>query len=136
MRLVGEWVYDARYDPPAPVIDATLMEPRRTNVSALVDSGADLTVVTEDKAKESSLTERPPITVAFIRGPDYVGLAPIYRSKIRLRDTELLIALAVAPISEEAILGRDLLNRLIVSLNGPRRVISVFVSEESGQSKG
>ena len=100
---------------------------KETKLSAFIDSGADLTVVNMSKFEESSLKEKPPISVMFIKSPDYVGLAPIYPSKIRVKNIELNVLVAIAPILEEAIIGRDLMNQIIIMLDGPQKVASIYI---------
>ncbi|MEM3437415.1 MAG: retroviral-like aspartic protease family protein [Nitrososphaerales archaeon] len=125
MKQLGRWMYSEKYDPPAPIVDVTINSPKRIKISALIDSGADITVISKEKADESSLISKPPVSVVFIKSPDYVGLAPIFLLEIEIGDEKFSIATAVAMIKEEGILGRDLLNKLVVELNGPEKVASI-----------
>lgn len=125
MKHLGRWPYNAQYEPPAPTIDATINGPKRIRISALIDSGADLTVISKEKADQSGVTRKPPVSVIVIKSPDYTGLAPIFLSEIEVGGEKLPIPTAVALIPEEGIFGRDLLSKLIIELNGPEEIASV-----------
>ncbi len=120
--------YNAVYDPPAPVIEITLRKsvPARTEVtlSALVDSGADATMIpitalqriearyVETRQMRGVVGSLYPVDLFLIA----IQIGPYTFPKIH--------AIAAAP-DGEAIIGRDLLNQLVITLNGLASVTEV-----------
>lgn len=113
--------YSTKYDPPAPVIEITLVTP--TNrlqigpLTALVDSGADGTIVPINylhKINASAIAER------FVRGPwGERHRVLLYLVNIQIGNITLY-GMQVAGDEEldEIILGRDTLNQLRIMLDG------------------
>lgn len=117
--------YDAlRHDPPAPVAQVTL---RNTNNSAataecilLLDTGADVTLlprsavarigVKPESGSQYQLTGFDgSTTFASVAVADMIFLNRVYRGKYLLIE------------QEEGVLGRDVLNHLLILLNGPKQ---------------
>lgn len=119
--MIAQFDYSTIYDPAAPVMEMTIGAvegggvPRR--ITALVDSGADGTMIPIDvlQAVGATFVERRSmrgVTGDAIRVNLYaiavqIGSHPIYGVR----------AVAI-PSGGEAIIGRDVLNQLIVTLNG------------------
>ncbi len=120
--------YDASYVPPMPVVDVTVQDivtgSRSEPMTAIVDSGADGCLVPIKVIQDLNLF---PVRKAMMRGVSGVGHSvDIY-----------LVSMRIGPIAvngirvigdrqgNELIIGRDVLNQLIVTLNGLAGEISV-----------
>jgi len=113
--------YDARRSPPAPVLPVRLGPPRTepaTAVAALVDSGADVTVLPEGLPQALGL---PQVSVVTVRGVAGTARLPVYAAEVEAADRRQIVE--VVGLGGEALLGRDLLNRWVVVLDGPRRTL-------------
>lgn len=115
--------YSREHYPPAPVFDIYLAAPDSYNwqgpFPALLDSGADMTIV-------------PMSFIAALRVPaiDEVALTSQWRDRhvMRLFQVDLKIADQLLPAidvvsdrwNKEILLGRNVLNRLDLHLEGPR----------------
>lgn len=120
--------YDTEYDPPAPIIQIGISHfsadtPKRTMV-ALVDSGADATMLPLALLKQSgaSYVEQRGlrgVTGATIQVHRYVAA-------IHMGD-EIIRGIRVVGHNTftEPIIGRDVLNRLRITLDGPAEVVEV-----------
>lgn len=118
--------YDGKRDPPAPVLPVRLATPDEEpsySLIALVDSGADTTVIPLEVATRLRL---PRVGEVAVRG---VGGA-------RQRATIYMVMVEVAGfrgpveaigLGQEGLIGRDLLNRWVVTLRGPQQVMEVEV---------
>jgi predicted aspartyl protease len=116
--------YSAKFSPPAPVLPVGIggIGPGAPTamVHMLVDSGADCTTIPEQVAEALAL---PLIDRVEVHGVGGTAHANVYAAQVRiagLREVVRLVALG-----EEALLGRDLLNRLTVELDGPAATIAV-----------
>lgn len=121
-KRVFTFAYSDDYHPPMPVIEVGLNVPGRdqaaTQFVAMIDSGSDGTLV--------------PIDVLEAVNARYVGDArmrgllgdsqsvDIYLASLYI-GSQIVHAVRViaAPPDEEAILGRNVLNNLVITLNGP-----------------
>lgn len=125
---VYTYAYSVLYEPAAPVVEIGVRGPdpdsREVRIAALVDSGAAATM--------------PPIQVPRAVGARYVetrnirgvtGLrqpAETFVAVIRIGPHVVPTAEAVAlGRNEAAILGRDVLNRLNVTLDGPAQAVEI-----------
>jgi predicted aspartyl protease len=120
--------YDRSYRPPAPVITIQLAVPGEPfsvgPLSAFVDTGADGTIVplrylsplglTVDNRKylRSQWGERRVVDICVLE----VGIADV-----RLPLTEIV----ADQLGNEVIVGRNLLNHLVLTLNGPEQVVRI-----------
>ncbi|MDQ7830016.1 MAG: hypothetical protein QN122_06030 [Armatimonadota bacterium] len=113
--------YDARRSPPAPVLPVRLGPPRTepaTAVAALVDSGADITVFPEGLPQALGL---PRVSEVTVRGVAGTARVPVYAAEVEAAGRRQIVE--VVGLGGEALLGRDLLNRWVVTLDGPRRTM-------------
>jgi predicted aspartyl protease len=116
--------YSVGYDPPAAVIPLEMRHPEGSDavqIVALVDTGADVTIVPQSIAVELGL---PVVSNAIISA--FEGTA----RTVRMRAVDVRVAghrfvIEAASYGREAIAGRDLLNRLIVKLDGPGMTLDV-----------
>lgn len=112
--------YDTSYDPSIPVVEIAISVTRGTTTAtllALVDSGADATVIPIRFLDQIGAT---PVRRAWLRS------ATGERHSIQLYEVYLQIGtygqycvVVGDTFSDEAAVGRDILNRYIVKLDGP-----------------
>ena len=123
-----EFRYDTSYQPPAPVVEVIIVSATE-NVSvgplpALVDSGPDGTLVPLDYLLEI----RAPVTVEMSIRSQWGERRRmlLYLVDVRLgRLTLPAIEVVGDELSNEIVLGRDVLNRMRVLLNGPAQAVQV-----------
>ena len=123
-----EFRYDTSYQPPAPVVEVIIVSATE-NVSvgplpALVDSGPDGTLVPLDYLLEI----RAPVTVEMSIRSQWGERRRmlLYLVDVRLgRLTLPGIEVVGDELSNEIVLGRDVLNRMRVLLNGPAQAVQV-----------
>ncbi len=118
-----DFPYDTRRSPPAPVLPLRVGRPRGepvVAVAAVVDSGADITVVPEGLAGVLGL---PPVGEVTVRGVAGAVRVPVYAAEVEAVGTRRIVE-AVA-LGADMLLGRDVLNRWRVTLDGPARVLRV-----------
>lgn len=118
--------YNQSYTPPAPVIEVRLRSAYGISdyFWAFVDSGADGTIVPLDvlRSINADYTDK-----GFLTGTtgitQRVGL---YEVRI-LIGTDVVYGIDAAAYGEEIILGRDVLNQLTVTLEGPLAICEIHV---------
>lgn len=123
-----KFAYDTSYEPPAPSIEIQLALPESSYfigpVTAFVDSGADATIVPsyylqglpiqvdDRKVLRSAWGERRIVDIHYLD----VGIGAIRLPVIEIVADEL---------SDEIIIGRNILNKLLVVLNGPAQTLEL-----------
>lgn len=118
--------YDTRRDPPAPVLPVRLGTPgEETSYSliALVDTGADTTVIPLEVATRLRLPRVGEVAVRGVGGTRHrAAIHTVMVEVAGFRDSVEAIALG-----GEGLIGRDLLNRWVVTLRGPEQAMEVEV---------
>lgn len=117
--------YDRDYEPPAPVVPVRVGSPvgdlAAVLLPALVDTGADLTVVPAAMTRQLRLSETDHVTIRA--GGIEMGPASVYAAQIELDGvTEIVEVLA---LGEETLLGRNLLRTVVVTLDGPQGHLTI-----------
>ncbi len=116
-----EYRYSRDFDPPAPVIELSISIPlsnASTSSVALVDSGADITVIPERIISRLKL-RRVDSMLASGFGKDIIE-APAYSAILSIEGIlKPKIYRILSWNNDYALIGRDLLNKLIAVLNGP-----------------
>lgn len=117
--------YDRGFEPPAPVVPVRVGRPTGDAAAvllpALVDTGADLTVVPAAVIQQLGLSETDHVTVRAAGVA--MGSASVYAARVELDGlTEVVEVLA---LGEEALLGRNLLRAVVVSLDGPQEELTL-----------
>lgn len=88
---------------------------------ALVDTGADTTVVPEDVARGLRL---PVVSFARVRGIGPAAIdASVYSAQIEAAGVSLLVD--VLGLGRETLIGRNVLNEWTITLHGPQRVLEI-----------
>ena len=126
--------YDRRYDPPAPVVRvriANLATPSRhvSDVAALIDSGADMSVVPARVARQIALV---PKGIVQVRGYREEEAEPRPEYFVRISYERHVVELpVVGDECTEVLLGRDFLGHLVIRLDGPRQELTLESGEAS-----
>ncbi len=116
--------YGRQYDPPAPVLPVRVGRPGTTPavlLSALVDTGADLSVLPQGLPARLRLPAVGRLTVAGVEG--LPRPLPVYAVEVALdgyRSVIRAVSLGTTPL-----IGRDVINRITVHLRGPEATLEV-----------
>ncbi len=115
-------VYSASYSPSAPILRVSFgyAGGRRLSESfeALVDTGADATIIPETIARELNATPLNPGQLVTQWGDTHP--VTIYLMDVHIGDVLLpAVVVAADAESDETVLGRNVLNKLPLFLDGP-----------------
>jgi hypothetical protein len=120
--------YDTRFNPPAPALSVQISNlddvVRSPTLPALVDSGADTTVIPAAMVQQLGLT---PAGETLVRG--YEGQpesVPMYDIILRVAEARLVGLSAVTFSADYILLGRDALNWLRLLLDGPALTLEIL----------
>jgi predicted aspartyl protease len=117
--VTQELDYDDGYEPPAPILPLRIADPSGAidcAVPGFVDSGADCTLIPATLAQQLRLPVVGQLEIVGVGGGR--GIAPIHAASVQVAGTNFLTRLVA--FEDEVILGRDLLNRIVLLLDGPR----------------
>ena len=118
--------YNATFRPPAPTIASKLRAPGRGawfDIEALIDSGSDLCGVPIEVANALDLPQVRRVPAVGFEGT--VSQVIVYRMDIVLGRKRFLRAEALGLVRPYALIGRNVLNELVVELNGPARTLTL-----------
>lgn len=122
--MTERFVYDASFDPPAPVVPVRISRPtgdEAVMLPMLVDTGADGTLVPASVVHRLGL---PRIDVTGISGLGGAKeRATVHAASVELGGLRVLAR--IVAFADEAILGRDVLNQIVITLDGPGLVMSI-----------
>lgn len=108
--------YHQEYNPPAPFVEATIGAESQEVVYALIDSGADVTMLPERILHQINALH---IRTRGLRGiTGHPVMVEIYLVEVKIDTYSIPAIPAVAIDSGEVIIGRDVLQHLIVTLDG------------------
>jgi predicted aspartyl protease len=125
--------YDVTYEPPAPVFEIIIrktgQKSTQVELSALVDSGADATMVPIDALHKVGARYVETRQMRGVTGVTYP--VDLYSLIVQIGSQTIPPIRAIAATSEgDTIVGRDILNQLVVTLNGPANVTEVLSHDE------
>jgi hypothetical protein len=114
------FLYDSDFSPPAPVLEITVHHPKtaglETGVRAQLDPGSDISLLPESAADAIGLQRDGELEVEGYDG--LVARMPLYVVTLEVAG-EMLPPMSVVVMPRSlAILGRDILNHFILTLNG------------------
>ena len=118
--------YSGAFRPPAPVLALRAGAPGAPPalaLVALVDTGADLSVLPVSVVEALAL---PQVSTTRIQGVTGVAeKTPVHAVTLEVAGT--LVLAEVVAWGDEAIVGRDVLRRFVLELDGPRETLVVRV---------
>ena len=126
--------YSADYEPPCPVLTLRVASPPGgvgIGLVAVVDTGADMTLIPEPVARVLGLPVISQIRVVGVTGT--AEGADVFAAAIDLAGKSLLVE--VVAFGEETIIGRDLLNRLVLRLDGPGTLLDIGSARRARRRK-
>jgi predicted aspartyl protease len=125
---VNEFPYDAKYDPPLPVCDIVLIVPAtdlRVPLTAVVDTGADGTIVPVDYLRQIGARRAFETGLRSQWGERrvvYLYLVDMQIGSITLPGVYVI----GDELGTEAVLGRNVLTRLRLLLDGPAALTRIL----------
>ncbi|MBI4674606.1 MAG: hypothetical protein HY741_23425 [Chloroflexi bacterium] len=122
--------YANDYFPPAPVMQVRFALPdkalRLGPIPALVDSGADVTIVPASIPEMlGAESDNDKVIRAYSGGGRIVKM---YYLDIAIGEQRYpAVMVAADPQADQVMIGRNLLNKLIITLNGPRQELEIKI---------
>jgi predicted aspartyl protease len=129
---MNEFPYDTSYDPALPICDVTFSVATTGNKISLpeiLDTGADATLVPQDLLQELGSRRTFEMWLRSQWGERRV----VFLHLVDIQIGEIIlpgIYVVGDDLGNEVILGRDVLNRLRLLLDGPERVTKIFLDGE------
>jgi len=122
------YTYNQQVNPPAPFVHLSVRPPRGGAtgiiVPAQIDTAADLSVIPGRLVEELQLV--PLDSVAALGFGGHLLTLPTYLVELRVKEMDPVTVKALAsPDEPYALLGRDLLNRFTILLDGPNLVLEL-----------
>ena len=120
--------YNDSFDPPAPILEVSFLTPISSNLKqrikshAMIDSGAFMTVIPKWIVDKLELKYIYEINVIGVTGESESYVYPIL---ILIESLGDFITEVITWDKEYALIGRDLLNKWLVLLNGPDKKFEV-----------
>lgn len=124
--MVYSYDYDRDYEPSLPVVDIHIQTTAGNNdiiLQALVDSGSDATMIPLNHLKKIGARKGPQKMVRGIAGHTYI--VDMYRIKINVGPFNMRLMVIADVQNQQTILGRDVLNHIIVTLNGLAGIVEL-----------
>lgn len=121
---VTSFLYDESYIPSAPVVRLTLSANKAVEVTALVDSGSDATLIPINILQTIGARHTKTKRLRGVTGA--AKLVGLYTVNLQIT-TDLVHSVHVVAGGRgtEIILGRDVLNHHVVTLDGPAGVTEI-----------
>lgn len=113
--------YAAQFHPPAPVaavVVAHFLTSHSVELTGKIDTGADLTVLPETLVQQLGLS---PKGMVWTRGFDgTASRRAAYYVRLRVEGFNVPVVRCVTSARQDVLLGRNVLNRFVLTLDGPR----------------
>ena len=116
--------YGKKYAPPAPLLPVRVGPPGvvpTVLLSALVDTGADISVLPQGLAVRLGLPAVDRVTVAGVDG--LPRPLPVYAAEVALNGYRT--AIRAVSLGTTPLIGRDLLNKITLHLHGREAILDV-----------
>lgn len=116
--------YDSTYDPSAPVIEVSVRYRGEATITAMIDSGADATILPYHVLQTVNARY---FETRILRGTDGARVS-VNRYLVHLQIGNFQIHSIRAIASDaagEPLIGRDVLNQLVVTLDGPGSAVMI-----------
>jgi hypothetical protein len=115
------WAYDQAEEPPAPFLEISVYHPENieqvAQIRAKLDTGADISAIPTVLITQLAL---PIVSRILIEGYDgHLTTVASYAVSIQISDVLLVHQEVISIPDPYVLLGRDVLNRFFVQLNGP-----------------
>lgn len=110
------FVYDKNYHPAAPVVSVVIRRAKELTIPAFLDTGADCSIFPINLLRRIGATYLE--TRNMVSPTGYTETVNLYLVEVQLGFYKIPGISAVGIKTNEAILGRDVLNHLIVTLDG------------------
>ncbi len=125
---MNEIPYDATYQPPVPILDITLVVPAtgiRVELTGIVDTGADATIVPVQFLQQ--IGARRVFATGLKSQWGERRTVFLYLVDVQIHSITLPAIYVVGDeLGEDIVLGRDVLNRLRMLLNGPDTLTQIL----------
>ena len=112
--------YDRSFDPPAAVADVVIGHPvtglRSGTLRGKLDSGADITVVPERMVTDLGMSSKGRIWTRSYDGS--YSQRSLFYMRLTVEGFELPAVRCIATERSDVLLGRNVLNRFIITLDG------------------
>ena len=124
--MIYTYEYYNDYDPAMPTVTFALALARnqpQQMLSAIVDSGADATMIPMRYLQRIGARASEKKWMRGVAGGRYrVGLYPVF---IHLGNHGMYVSVVGDPLNDEIILGRDVINHFILTLNGLASIVQL-----------
>lgn len=125
--------YNTQLQPPAPFVHASLRNPadgtHLDNVPAQIDSAADRTVLPQAVVDQLGLAQTGAMLIGGLGGVTYT--LPTYVVLLGIHDfAPRPVKVVASPDEPWILLGRDVLNAVRVTLDGPRQILDLAESHD------
>jgi predicted aspartyl protease len=112
--------FDRQFVPPSAVADVVVTHPVSSSNSAplggKLDTGADITVIPEGLVSQLGLSARSHVWARAYDG--ILSQRPVYYVRFRLEGHDLPVVRCIAADRRNVLVGRNVLNRFVVTLDG------------------
>lgn len=128
--------YSKDFWPPAPMVPVVIRVPgelQGRRIEGKIDSGADLCAIPDDVVVELDL---PPVRIVRAAGfAGHLQEATLYHCSLEIAGHRAAHVEALVTRRRYAIIGRNVLQDLLVRLHGPKQEVSLTVPTASGRKR-